>query len=562
MTTRERKLALVLVVSLLGGGGILAAKVFYFDSAGTLDGQLLARTRQLKQATDEYEAEKALTKRILALSPRLEQFKKLSLPQAPDASAEAIKAHDTKLRGEYQKFLEDLLSESGFTLGAIKSIVPDSRNVPTSAPKKPLYTVFRFDFDGESDLPSLIKVFEKLYRTPLLHQIQTFDTVPIASKSTRDKTVLATKMTIEVLQMSDAEKRGKERPSLKPLFSGAAKDKEPFLLGKKRHYVTDIAAKNIFAPPPPKTAAPEVDSRPSTENPDDVYPFVKLTQIAFSDYYGVWTARIYNQSVRNNSALLTAGPLPSNCQFVRLKKELELRVEELNKAEETIDRRLAELKKVEEKLEENSLSIEASKELQKHLQRQRESAELELAKLETPVSDWAVKDKSKETLLEFRVVRIDPLKIIIQVKRALYMFCLDGSLETALAKKLTEPKARALGLLDHDKTLRNVVLKKLEFRKDRRNYEGLFVNPENDDEKILLSTGELPEELTAPDSWPIRDQFGFEAIHLTLVKMEKDRIVFQSNKKHYAIKAGGNMFDAMAKPLSEDEVKALKLEKP
>ena len=81
---------------------------------------------------------------------------------------------------------------------------------------------------------------------------------------------------------------------------------------------------------------------------------------------------------------------------------------------------------------------------------------------------------------------------------------------------------------------------------------------------MVMSTEALPEEEFAPEDWKIRDGFGAEVIKLTALKMEKERIVFavKGEKKFYAIKVGGNLADAMAKPLSDAEAKELKLEAP
>src|SRR5258708_2461522 len=105
MTTRERKLAVILLVILLGAGGLLVAKVFYFDPADGLGKQLRSRKDELKQRQAEVEAEKKQTAGILALSPRLAQWKKLSLPQPASDSPDAIRTHNALLSGAYQKFL-------------------------------------------------------------------------------------------------------------------------------------------------------------------------------------------------------------------------------------------------------------------------------------------------------------------------------------------------------------------------------------------------------------------------------------------------------------------------
>ena len=43
------------------------------------------------------------------------------------------------------------------------------------------------------------------------------------------------------------------------------------------------------------------------------------------------------------------------------------------------------------------------------------------------------------------------------------------------------------------------------------------------------------------------------------MRVEKERVIFAVDNQHYAIKLGRNLHDAMAKPLTANEIKALGL---
>src|SRR5687768_17155338 len=154
MTTRERNLALVLLTVLVGAGGVLLAKIFYLDPASALKAQIESKEQQVAQRDKDLAAERDKIKEIIKVNPRLAKWEKLSLPapESPNPSPEALKSHFSRVRGEYQKELETLLQKSGFTVGALRPKEPDSRNSPAIRSKVPLYTVFAFDLEGESDL--------------------------------------------------------------------------------------------------------------------------------------------------------------------------------------------------------------------------------------------------------------------------------------------------------------------------------------------------------------------------------------------------------------------------
>jgi len=115
---------------------------------------------------------------------------------------------------------------------------------------------------------------------------------------------------------------------------------------------------------------------------------------------------------------------------------------------------------------------------------------------------------------------------------------------------------------------KKVKLAALRFRKDRGDrkgaFEGDFINSNNKTkiEKETLSTEPLPEDPYAPDEWKVHDRFGGEILHLKIIHGDKDRMIFFADRKYYAIKVGQSLHDALARPLSDAEVKALTSKSP
>lgn len=550
MTSRERTL-LTVVLSLLAVlfVGFVANSTIIQPLSG-LNHQITNEEAEHSRLEGEIRSQQNYMRRVAKLSPRLAQWRKMSLPEG-DRKAEAFKTHLSNLSVKYRQYLGRLLREREFQNQSVSPGVFDERNAPKfdERSKKPIYSSLSFSLQGETSLNNVARLFEDLARTPLLHQVKSFS---IANQRTSRN--LAVKMTVEVLLVTGAQKidaRIKENQANKgkgpsfpaawqplaadilPTFSGKGKDVLPKVLADpyRRNYL-DIAGKNIFTP---ARGGPGIGATETPVEPlPDVLFAVRLTLIADSDYYGCRVARMHNIGNKDDSALLTAGPLPEKSRYQEEKKELERRRRRAVTPEEQPKEILVE-----------------------------------------PVRTWVIKDRSKTPLLEVVPVRIDPLRVILQVAdlrdtsvaKKLYALSIGGDLKEVMDKAPLDKEAiRKLGLAsDPDEVLGKVKLVELRFRKDRRDrngaFEGIFANPEKG-EKPTLSTESLPEELDIPDEWSVRDRFDSELVRLKVVRVEKARLIFTANNKHYAIKAGETLKAALARPLSEAEVKAITSKAP
>jgi len=546
MTSRERTLLTVVLSLLAGVGTIVLASSLFFQPLGEVKQQLAAEQAQIDQRLGEIRREQAYVARIKKLSPRLAQWKKLSLPGGDASKPEAFKNHLNTLKIKYQQYLNHLLTQSKFQRPAVTPGSFDARNTPRfdDRSKKPIYHTLSFSLQGEADLAGVVKLFEELARTPLLQQVKSFS---IARQGTSRN--LAVKMTVEVLLVADAQsikkrmeenkvnetKNGRPRQTAQeadayakykdilPTFSGKGTDKPPVVLAPKTRNYLDIVTRSIFTPQQGSGSTGGPDGPP--EDRDVVLPFVRLTMISYSDYYGCWVARMHNLGNKNDSALLLAGPLPAQSRYQDEKKELARR------------RRLA-----------------ASAE------------DLPKEQLEEPVQSWLVKDRNKTPLAEVSLIRIEPLRVIIQVQdkveqdapRKLYLLGIGNNLHEIINSPLDGDAIRKLGLTaDPAEVLKKVKLVELKYQRDRKAFEAVFVNGDNRDEKAVLATEPKPEELSPPDDWAVRDRFGTDILKLKVVRVDKDGMVFTVEDKYYRIKAGENMPAALARPLSADEIKAL-----
>jgi len=530
MTSRERNLATVLLVLLLGGGGLLLAKMIYVDPAKDVRQQLDALDLQISAKENDLRTEADYVSRIKELSPRLGRWEKISLPAGDNPQAPSDN-HLATVGKKYQDVLEELFKRGNFTTRDFKPLKVDTRSAPQLGRDKPLYHVFGYTFEGEADLRGIVTFLEGLYRTPLLHQIKKFS---ITNQRTSKENNLELKMTIEVLMINHKNTENiSKRDGILPKFD--AKLTAPAILASVKRNYQQIASKNPFTPDRDRTVGGRVpgedDGGEETafmgEKPEEVFPFVRLSMIAYSDYYDAWIARIYNPSNKddfNKSTLVTDKPLPPNSRFMKDKKAAEK-----NKA-------LAET-------------------------------------IVEPTTRYQVRNRTNEVLLDMQIVRIDPLRVIFQAKGELRILTLNSEdgLEGAMSEDaLSKEEIKKLGLSSgRDETLKKVTLKELKYRKDRdadrkqvKGYEAIFVNPDNKDEKAVLATEPLPEEFSAEDRWAVKDRIGSDLVKLQVVRVDKDAAYFKVDRKFYRIRAGENLAAAMEKPLAETEVKALQLGEP
>lgn len=549
MTTRERNLATIVVAGLLGIGGVLLAKSIILDPMRDLDDQQTTLDRQIARRGREIADEQNYVSAVERLSPRLAQWRKLSLPVKhkdadapkgppnPEREAEENRQHLSRVRDEYQRILKGLLASARFKERLFKPIDLESRTTAAANSRaKPVYQVFSYTVEGEADLLGLVDFFEGLYKTHLLHQIKQFSIT-----SMRTSNALDVKMTIEALMVNGAEtiternepskkpkddkkdprkdgkkekddKEDKDRKKILPTFDPEKNEKPPVVLATNKRNYRNIALKNPFVPAAEPTAKIDPPPTDGVINPalSQALPAIELNFIGYSDYYGGWITIIRNQRIPGDSPILIDKPLPKDSRYQREKKDAEAR---------------------------------------------------KAAGPTEPVTHWAIRDaRTSEPLMELEVVRIDPLRIIVKAEGELYSVAIGSYLVDAFEHPLAKDEVKKLGLAGNkDDVLKKVMLTRLEFKKDRKGYEGHFLNPSYRDEKMVMATEMLPEEFDAPDTWSIRDSSAAEVMKIKVVKTEKDRVIFTSDKKYYSIKVGVSLLDAMAKPLTDDEVKALKL---
>jgi hypothetical protein len=565
MTSRERTL-LAVVLGLLAvlGVGVLANSTI-IQPLSNLNQQINVEETKQNGLQRDIKAEQDYVKRVQQLSPRLAQWKKLSLPEG-DRKPEAFKTHLSNLSVKYQQKLSRLLSDRKFQNQTVSPGVFAPGPRFDERTKKPIYSSLPITLKGETDLANIVQLFVDLSKMPLLQQVKSFSIT-----SQRTSRNLAVQMTVEVLLVTDADTidkrkeqndknsgkapappaaraqgnrppaaqaRGKaprqdasaKYDNILPTFSGKGKDKPPVVLAPPPHNrnYADIAKKNIFTPLRSTSPGSGPDD---VEPPSVVLPYVKLTHIAKSDYYGCLIARMHNMGNKDDNALLIAGPLPTKSRYQVEKKELARQRQRARSAEEEPKERLLE-----------------------------------------PARSWIVKDRSKTPLLEVTLLRIDewPPRVIMQIEdlidkeqpKKLYAVRIGDDLKEVMDKPALDKEAiRKLGLAsDPKEVFKKVKLVKLRFHQDRRDkkgaYEGTFDNPEKG-EKPTLATETLPEELDTPDEWLVRDHFDSELLRIKVIRVEKDRLIFFANGKHYAIKLNESLHDALARPLSDAEVKAI-----
>jgi hypothetical protein len=320
MNLRERILLGVLLgVLILGGCGALGYYVLYLPYK-ELGDQIAAERVKLAEKQTEQQKEEKDQKRILDLSPRLEYWKLISLPEPAKEEGPVVKgraAEDANrrlspMRGEYQDHLEKLLLNSGFQ-GSTLQVVPQNPQNPetkgsTSQAKTPLYTRLPFAVTGQATWASVVDMLERFHKDPLLHEVRSLrilrsrtgrQTAQAANQPAGPvqgpggpggrgqgsadprKELLAVQMTVEVLMVNGAEHRDQLLPNLP--------DTLRVLAGSPRHY-PDLIDKDMFHGKPARGG----DSRGQREDAVIVLEHVKLTMLAENDRQR-WYGTFYDQ---------------------------------------------------------------------------------------------------------------------------------------------------------------------------------------------------------------------------------------------------------------------------
>lgn len=284
MTTRERRLAYIILTFIVIAGAGFIAYQFYLQPMN-------AYARQISDQDEEIERIQNDIKKILAERKRLEPYAKVSLPFTPNTRPEAdVNRRTDVARGKYVEKLIEMLQKSGFASIDVKDKKPENKSTPqfsklkgvvTKGKDMSIYTRLEFNVDAKGNLASLTKWMEQFYKLKLLHQIKNLAvTRPINPPQGAKPNELDIKMTIEALVLDNAEQR-------KTLEPTTTVNLPPVLATPERDY-TSIAAKDLFYGPVP--VRPVVQARVPFTNANS---YIKLTEVVTKGAFGP-EARLFN----------------------------------------------------------------------------------------------------------------------------------------------------------------------------------------------------------------------------------------------------------------------------
>jgi hypothetical protein len=283
MTTRERRLAYIILAFILVAGAGFIGYQFYLQPMN-------AYSRQITDHNDDIEKIQTDIKNIQAERKRLEPYVKISLPFTPNTRPDADIARRTDIaRGNYVEKLTDTLKKSGFDSVSVIDKKPENKSTPqfknlkgvvTKGKDMAIYTRLEFNVDAKGNLATLTKWMEQFYKLQLLHQIKNLTIMrPINPQQGAKPNELEIKMTIEALVLDNAE----QRKTLEP----ATPVNLPPVLAPGRNYAA-IAVKDPFYGPAPERPAFQAKTPFTPAN-----SYIKLTEIVTKGAFGP-EARLWN----------------------------------------------------------------------------------------------------------------------------------------------------------------------------------------------------------------------------------------------------------------------------
>ena len=264
MNARERTLLIALVAILASGAALYAAKRWWWDP-------LQDYNKTIEKMTDENDQQD------FKLATFQKERKKLALARMKSLSPKSDQA-----AAEYMAYLEPLLANSGLKVDDMTKTSVQKVKVVTPIPnvKEVGHQIITFTVRVHGELGQLVKVMEKMQKTPYEHRIRnlTIDRVdPAAKKDASNK--LTVLMIIETLVVAKSEPKTSLPPGIDPksLLAPTPPD---------RNYAL-IAEKNIFVGATPYR--PDTDPRPTEDTPRYIY----LTQTLPEQQTAYLRNRIY-----------------------------------------------------------------------------------------------------------------------------------------------------------------------------------------------------------------------------------------------------------------------------
>jgi hypothetical protein len=302
MTQRERVMltSLMAAMLVLGGGMVFHLFVWqpYSEARARLDNareELIQKQTDLSQVQAEIDA-------ILRVNPRLVQWKKIGLPPMdPELKKRrGLSVEDRKLRhlnrlqADYERYLHELLSKSGFARDTISitARAPDRKGSPILSGKVPIYERLIFAVAGRTTLEGVVRMLYDFHRTHLLQHVHTLN-VSLAGARGQWRGppgTLTVTMNVEALVVTGGEERAALLPS--------ALQSPPRVLAEPERRYGDMSAKHMFLGVARKTA-PRL-----SEDRVEVLKFVRLTTLSHKGRR--WEAYIYDLAKGGDEIKLNA----------------------------------------------------------------------------------------------------------------------------------------------------------------------------------------------------------------------------------------------------------------
>lgn len=303
MTPREKTLALVLgclMIFGVGGGGFYYG---FYSPIAALSSQVESLETEVERLEGDLEKENGKVASILKLHPRLQNWRKLSLPVAEKSGADSQNAHLASVRMDFSTLLRDLLTNSGFKPS--NTVVSVGRSFTTQTipkldfkeGKKDAYKPISFEISTQGRLEDLGVFLEMLHRVPLLHHVPSMKIEN--AKKAQTKSDLKMQITVEGLMVPGALKNN---PFVPDKLAKEAKSSlsEQMVLAKDPRDYSVLASANPFFPPDPPPAPPSPPPPPPSvvrgpeEDREEVLSGVKLTTISGDGRR--WEAYVYDQN--------------------------------------------------------------------------------------------------------------------------------------------------------------------------------------------------------------------------------------------------------------------------
>jgi hypothetical protein len=478
----------------LVGGGVLA-NTFLISPLTQRAKRIAALEKSTEETTDQIN-------RILADKPKLERWRQLSLP-----------ADQVMARGEYAKFLTDLMRQSSFAVEYLRAGQSDGRVNVTADKKKPVYTPLTYSLRAKASLGNVVKMLEKFYNTGLMHRISHL-IIERTDGNARGDTVTV-QMTVEALILSGAEDRSKllGAPDKSVALSAvtamrrgpAALALVPWAVGP----TGPLGPRALSQPPKPAKPGTVVAS----------YKPRKYDDIARKNIFVGEQTRQERSADPYREAILEYAELTD---ITRNGVDYQAFITEKDKKEKKTRLR---------------------------------------AKNGKPLGgfdSFHVKDISGESVLQGKVVWIGERDLIFKSDDKYYSLHFGQNLATALEKgRLSESQVKSM--------MSAAVLGSVQLTEISRTegYIETFLDDKASDRKTRLRANKEGKPLGGFDSFQLKDGSGEVVLRGKVMWVSEQHVIFQADNKFYTIRPGQSLAEAVAKnQLSETEAKALLASKP